>query len=58
MSHSAPAGGTTQAALAPDASGHFGGYGGRFVPESLISALAELEAEYTAAKADPSFRPS
>ena len=56
MSHSAPAGGTTAPAPAPDPSGHFGGYGGRFVPESLISALAELEAQYTTAKADPSFQ--
>ncbi len=43
-------------ALVPDASGHFGGYGGRFVPESLISALDELEAQYLAAKADPEFQ--
>ena len=45
------------AALAevPDAGGHFGGYGGRFVPESLISALNELDAQYAAAKADPAF---
>ena len=56
MSHGAPAGGATAPALAPDKSGHFGGYGGRFVPESLISALAELEAQYTAAKTDPSFQ--
>jgi tryptophan synthase beta chain len=56
VTHSAPAGGTTAPAVAPDTSGHFGGYGGRFVPESLISALAELEAHYTAAKADPSFQ--
>jgi tryptophan synthase beta chain len=56
VSHSAPAGGGTAPALGPDTSGHFGGYGGRFVPESLISALAELEAQYTAAKADPSFQ--
>jgi tryptophan synthase beta chain len=40
----------------PDASGHFGAYGGRFVPESLISALDELEDRYTAAKADPGFQ--
>ena len=40
----------------PDASGHFGSYGGRFVPESLISALTELDAQYTAAKADPAFQ--
>ena len=42
--------------MAPDASGHFGSYGGTFVPESLISALAELDAQYTAAKADPAFQ--
>ena len=40
----------------PDAGGHFGGYGGRFVPESLISTLNELDAQYAAAKADPAFR--
>jgi len=28
----------------PDALGHFGPYGGRFVPEALIAALDELEA--------------
>jgi len=43
-------------AAVPDASGHFGIYGGRFVPESLISALNELETQYLAAKADPGFR--
>ena len=48
---------TSAAALAevPDAGGHFGGYGGRFVPESLISTLNELDAQYAAAKADPAF---
>jgi tryptophan synthase beta chain len=56
VSHNGPVGGTTQAALAPDTSGHFGDYGGRFVPESLISALVELEAQYAAAKVDPSFQ--
>ncbi len=35
---------------------YFGEYGGRFVPESLISALDELDAAYTAAKADPVFQ--
>jgi tryptophan synthase beta chain len=44
------------AAVVPDASGHFGIYGGRFVPESLISALAELEKQYLAAKTDPGFQ--
>jgi tryptophan synthase beta chain len=34
---------------------YYGEFGGRFVPESLIHALDELEAAYTAAKADPSF---
>src|SRR5262249_10568182 len=48
---------TSAAALAevPDAGGHFGGYGGRFVPESLISTLNELDAQYAAARADPAF---
>jgi tryptophan synthase beta chain len=35
---------------------YYGEFGGRFVPESLIHALDELEAAYHAAKADPSFR--
>ena len=34
---------------------YFGEFGGRFVPESLIAALDELDAAYQAAKADPSF---
>ncbi len=36
--------------------GHFGPYGGQFVPETLMVALRELEAEYEKAKADPAFR--
>ncbi|MEI6693298.1 MAG: tryptophan synthase subunit beta [Actinomycetes bacterium] len=40
----------------PDALGHFGPYGGRFVPEALIAALDELEAAYEAAKIDPEFQ--
>jgi tryptophan synthase beta chain len=40
----------------PDQYGHFGEYGGRFVPETLMSALLELEHEYEAARKDPSFR--
>jgi tryptophan synthase beta chain len=39
----------------PDASGHFGQYGGVFVPETLIFALDQLEAEYRRAQADPAF---
>jgi len=40
----------------PDAHGHFGPYGGKFVPETLFSALEELEREYEKAKNDPEFR--
>ncbi|MEI6811364.1 MAG: tryptophan synthase subunit beta [Actinomycetes bacterium] len=36
--------------------GHFGPYGGRFVPEALIGALDELEAAHNAAIIDPSFQ--
>lgn len=36
--------------------GHFGQYGGRFVPEALIPALEELTAAFEAAKADPEFQ--
>jgi tryptophan synthase beta chain len=42
--------------LLPDERGHFGEYGGTFVPETLMPALAELESGYAAAKADPEFR--
>ncbi|MAS96065.1 MAG: tryptophan synthase subunit beta [Verrucomicrobiales bacterium] len=40
----------------PDESGHFGTYGGSFVPETLVAALKELTEEYTKAKADESFQ--
>lgn len=40
----------------PDAGGHFGAYGGRFVPETLVSALDELEGQYAEARRDPAFR--
>ena len=40
----------------PDATGHFGPYGGMFVPETLMGPLHELAAEYEKAKADPAFR--
>ena len=39
----------------PDATGHFGPYGGRFVPETLIHALDQLEDEYRRARSDPAF---
>ncbi len=43
------------AEVVPDEQGHFGPYGGRFVPEALIAALDELTAAYAAATADPAF---
>ncbi|TSA20973.1 MAG: tryptophan synthase subunit beta [Betaproteobacteria bacterium] len=42
--------------LQPDASGHFGPYGGSFVAETLVAALDELKREYAAAKDDPDFQ--
>jgi len=39
----------------PDAKGHFGRYGGRFVAETLIGPLQELAAAYDLARADPAF---
>jgi tryptophan synthase beta chain len=41
--------------VVPDETGHFGPYGGRFVPEALVKALDELNAEYAAARQDPAF---
>jgi tryptophan synthase beta chain len=43
-------------AIVPDSTGHFGPYGGMFVPETLMSALNELAAEYERAKIDPAFQ--
>ena len=40
----------------PDAAGHFGVYGGTYVPETLMTALQDLEKAYLAAKADPEFQ--
>jgi len=40
----------------PDRRGHFGPYGGRYVAETLMPALAELESAYANARRDPSFR--
>src|SRR5437588_4004403 len=45
-----------KAETVPDAQGHFGPYGGMFVPETLMSALEELAAEYDRAKNDPKFQ--
>jgi tryptophan synthase beta chain len=40
----------------PDAGGHFGRYGGVFVPETLMTALQELSAVYETARAEPEFQ--
>ncbi|RLS26758.1 MAG: tryptophan synthase subunit beta [Planctomycetota bacterium] len=40
----------------PDSRGRFGRFGGRYVPETLVPALEELETAYRAALADPSFK--
>ncbi len=40
----------------PDAHGHFGPFGGMFVPETLMTALNELTAEYEKARKDPAFQ--
>jgi len=42
--------------IVPDSTGHFGPYGGVFVPETLMAALRQLEAEYARAKSDPAFQ--
>jgi tryptophan synthase beta chain len=39
----------------PDARGHFGKFGGRFVPEALMAAFEELDEAYRKAKVDPAF---
>jgi tryptophan synthase beta chain len=39
----------------PDDRGHFGPYGGRFLPEALIAAMDELSTEYDKARHDPDF---
>jgi tryptophan synthase beta chain len=43
-------------ATLPDAHGYFGRYGGRFVAETLMQPLRELEDAYRTAQADPAFR--
>ncbi|MGV2495610.1 tryptophan synthase subunit beta [Pelagerythrobacter aerophilus] len=40
----------------PDDRGHFGAYGGRYVAETLMPLVLDLEREYRAAKADPAFQ--
>jgi tryptophan synthase beta chain len=41
---------------APDAAGHFGCFGGKFIPETLVKNAADLESEYLNAKNDPTFQ--
>ena len=43
-------------AAVPDVDGRFGDYGGKFVAETLMAALAELEAVYRQLSADPAFQ--
>ena len=47
---------TSIAEVVPDTRGRFGPFGGRYVPETLVAPLEELEAAYAAASADPSFQ--
>jgi tryptophan synthase beta chain len=42
--------------MTPDAGGHFGPYGGRYVPETLMAPLEELERAYYEARQDPAFQ--
>ncbi len=51
-----PSGLLGAAGLMPDANGHFGTFGGRFVPEALIAALDALDAAYRHAQADEAFQ--
>ncbi|MGM0433102.1 MAG: tryptophan synthase subunit beta [Pseudomonadota bacterium] len=44
-----------QIKASPDARGHFGAYGGRFVSETLIDSLEHLESEYRRLREDPDF---
>jgi tryptophan synthase beta chain len=45
-----------QHGIYPDERGRFGDFGGRFVPESLMAAIAELEEAYASARIDPGFQ--
>ncbi|MFQ5927078.1 MAG: tryptophan synthase subunit beta [Terriglobia bacterium] len=47
---------TSRRTALPDAGGHFGVFGGRFVPETLMSPLEELERAYRQARSDPRFQ--
>jgi tryptophan synthase beta chain len=47
---------STKMEVVPDARGRFGAYGGRYVPETLMAPLEELERAYNEARADVSFQ--
>jgi tryptophan synthase beta chain len=47
---------STKIEIVPDARGRFGAYGGRYVPETLMAPLEELERAYNEARADASFQ--
>ena len=47
---------TAPESLQPNERGHFGRFGGRYIPETLMHAVEELEQEYLAAKTDRDFR--
>jgi tryptophan synthase beta chain len=47
---------SSPAQLTPDSRGRFGPYGGRYVPETLVAPLEELERAYTEARNDPAFQ--
>ncbi|REE99755.1 tryptophan synthase subunit beta [Thermomonospora umbrina] len=55
MTTDAARGAAAEPANLPDASGHFGRFGGRFAPEALMAALDELTREFAAAMQDPAF---
>ncbi|PWW81578.1 MULTISPECIES: tryptophan synthase subunit beta [Prosthecochloris] len=46
---------TKSAYTAPDNTGHYGGFGGKFIPETLLKNASDLEQEYAKAKKDPAF---
>jgi tryptophan synthase beta chain len=51
----APSSAAVRSAALPDALGHFGPFGGKFVPETLMAALAQLEDEYARIRTDDAF---
>ncbi|MSU35731.1 MAG: tryptophan synthase subunit beta [Pedosphaera sp.] len=53
---SAIASGVFASSAMPDTAGHFGPYGGRYVPETLVHPLQQLEDEYFRAQKDPAFQ--